>query len=45
MQNLLRYFGIKGNVSSHQGAGQLEDCFEVLGDANDQFLERVVSGF
>ena len=39
----MRYHGLKGNMVRNQDATELEDKFDVLVDANDQILERVVS--
>ena len=43
MQNIMRYHGAKGNLSTSSTTVELEDKFDVLIDANDQLLERVVS--
>ena len=42
MQNIMRYHGAKGNLSTSSTAVEIEDKFDVLIDANDQILERVV---
>ena len=39
----MRYHGAKGNLSTSSTTVELEDKFDVLIDANDQLLERVVS--
>lgn len=38
----MRYHGIKGNIIRNADATELEDKFDILVDANDQLLERVV---
>ena len=38
----MRYHGAKGNLSTSSAATEVEEKFEVLIDANDQLLERVV---
>ncbi len=43
VQNVMRYHGAKGNLSTSSTAVEIEDKFDVLIDANDQILERVVS--
>ena len=43
IQNIMRYHGAKGNLSTSSAAVEIEDKFDVLIDANDQILERVVS--
>ena len=45
MQQIMRYHGIKGNLSSNSLARELEDKFDILVDANDQLLERAVNTF
>lgn len=44
MQNVMRYHGAKGNLSTSSNAVEIEDKFDVLTDVNDQILERVVGG-
>ena len=40
----MRYHGVKGNLAGgHEDVIETEDKFDVLVDANDQLLERVVS--
>ena len=43
MQNIMRYHGAKGNLSTSSTTVEIEDKFDVLIDVNDQILERVVS--
>ncbi len=38
----MRYHGAKGNLSSDSATMELDERFDVLIDANDQLLERVV---
>ncbi len=40
---MIRFHGAKGNVASTNETVELEDRFDVLVDANDQLLERIVS--
>ena len=43
VQNIMRYHHVKGNLgTSGDNAADLEDKFDLLMDANDQILERVV---
>ncbi len=42
IQKLMRYHGAKGNLSSTSATMELDERFDVLIDANDQLLERVV---
>ena len=42
IQNVIRYHGAKGNMLKNTEDMELEDKFDVLVDANDQLLERVV---
>jgi hypothetical protein len=39
----LKYQSVKGNLTGGSSAVDLEDKFDVLIDANDQILERVVN--
>ena len=43
IQQIMRYHGAKGNLSTSSEAVELDDKFDVLVDANDQVLEWVVS--
>ena len=43
IQGLIRYHGMKGNLSTSSEAYELEEKFDVLVDVNDQLLERAVS--
>ena len=43
MQRLLRQQNVKAKFSESTDNVELEDKFDVLIDANDQLLERVVS--
>lgn len=42
IQSILKYQSVKGNLTGGSTAVDLEDKFDVLIDANDQILERVV---
>ena len=39
----MRYHGTRGSISANSEVMDVEDRFDVLVDANDQLLERVVS--
>jgi len=39
----MRYHGARGSISANNELMDVEDRFDVLVDANDQLLERVVS--
>lgn len=39
----MRYHNVKGNMTSSSEATDLDDKFDVLMDANDHILEKVVS--
>ena len=41
IHHLFRYFGTRGNIKSSR-ALEVEEKFDILVDANDQLLERVV---
>jgi len=45
IQSAMRYHGIRGSIAAHSELTDVEDRFDVLVDANDQLLERVVSAF
>lgn len=40
---MLRYHGARGSIAANNEMMDVEDRFDVLVDANDQLLERVVS--
>ena len=42
IQDMMRYYGVRGNLSTSSQLTDIDDRFEVLVDANDQLLERVV---
>ena len=44
IHTLFHYYGAKGNITS-QRAPEVEEKFDILIDANDQLLERVVCKF
>jgi len=39
----MRYHGARGSIAANNEMIDVEDRFDVLVDANDQLLERVVS--
>lgn len=41
----LKYHGVRGSMAANSELTDVEDRFDVLVDANDQLLERVVSTF
>ena len=43
IQSAMRYHGARGSISASSDVMDVEDRFDVLVDANDQLLERVVS--
>jgi len=43
IQSVMRYHGTRGSISANSEVMDVEDRFDVLVDANDQLLERVVS--
>ena len=42
IQTAVRYHGIRGSIAANNELTDVEDRFDVLVDANDQLLERVV---
>jgi hypothetical protein len=45
MQTIMKHEGVKGSLQADSDHVDVEDRFDVLVDANDQLLERVVSNF
>jgi len=45
MQSVMRYHGARGSIAANNEMMDVEDRFDVLMDANDLLLERVVSSF
>lgn len=43
VQNVMKFHGAKGNLLSKLENPNVEDKFDILVDANDQLLERIVS--
>jgi len=43
IQSVMRYHGARGSIAANNDMLDVEDRFDVLVDANDQLLERVVS--
>ena len=43
IQSMMRYHGARGSIAANNEMMDAEDRFDVLVDANDQLLERVVS--
>ena len=43
IQNILKHQNVKVNLGAAGGAADIEDKLDLLMDANDQILERVVS--
>jgi len=43
IQSVMRYHGTRGSLAANSEMMDVEDRFDVLVDANDQLLERVVS--
>jgi len=39
----MRYHGARGSIAANSESVDVEDRFDVLVDANDQIMERVVS--
>ena len=42
---MMRYHGAKGNLTNASKATEIEEKFDILVDANDQLLEKVVCGY